>query len=95
MLNAETGASVASFKAPERCDQVIWDAANRRIYALGGEGYIGVFQQNDADHCDRIARYPTPSGSQTGLFIPEWGKLFVAVRAQSGQSAEVRMYQAH
>ena len=54
-----------------------------------------VFEQRDADHYDRIARYPAPSGSQTGLFVTEWGELFVAVRAQSGQSAEVRIYQAH
>src|SRR5439155_1619067 len=29
VLDANGGATVASFKAPERCDQVIWDAANR------------------------------------------------------------------
>jgi len=45
-----------------------------------------VFEQKDADHYDRIVRYPTPSGSQTGLFVPEWEScllLFVprAVRA--------------
>ena len=79
MLNAETGASVASFKAPERCDQVIWDAANRRIYALGAEGYIGVFQQNDADHYQELARVTSATGAKTGILVPELKRLYVAV----------------
>jgi len=39
VLNAMTGESIASFKAPERCDEVVYDAANHRIYVAGGEGY--------------------------------------------------------
>ena len=79
VLNAETGASVASFKAPERCDQVIWDAANHRIYALGGEGYIGVFQQKDADHYEELARVASATGAKTGILVPELKRLYVAV----------------
>jgi DNA-binding beta-propeller fold protein YncE len=79
VINAETGASVASFKAPERCDQVIWDAANRRIYALGGEGYIGVFQQKDADHYDELAHVTSATGAKTGILVPELKRLYVAV----------------
>jgi DNA-binding beta-propeller fold protein YncE len=79
VVNAETGASIANFKAPERCDQVIWDAANRRIYALGGEGYIGVFQQLDADHYQELSRVTTAPGAKTGILVPELKRLYVAV----------------
>lgn len=79
VLNADTGASVVSFKAPERCDQVFFDQANRRIYVLGGEGYIGVFEQKDADHYEELARVPTAPGAKTGLLIPELKRLYVAV----------------
>jgi hypothetical protein len=79
VLNAETGASVASFNAPERCDQVIWDAANHRIYALGGEGYIGVFRQKDADHYEELARVASATGAKTGILVPELKRLYVAV----------------
>jgi hypothetical protein len=65
------------------------------VYVLTSERYLDVFEQKDADHYDRIARYPTPPRSQTGLLVPEWGKLFVAVPAQSDQAAEIRVYQAH
>jgi DNA-binding beta-propeller fold protein YncE len=86
VLNADTGASVASFKAPERCDQVIWDAANRRIYALGGEGYIGVFQQKDADHYEELARVTSAAGAKTGILVPELKRLYVAVSPGEGKN---------
>jgi hypothetical protein len=35
------------------------------------------------------------SHGQTGLFVQEWGKLFIAVPAQNDQDAEIRVYQAH
>jgi hypothetical protein len=86
VVNAETGASVANFKAPERCDQVIWDAANHRIYALGGEGYIGVFQQKDADHYEELARVASATGAKTGILVPELKRLYVAVSPGEAKS---------
>jgi len=86
ILNADSGASIASFKAPERCDQVIWDAANRRIYALGGEGYIGVFRQKDADHYEELARVKSAPGAKTGILVPELKRLYVAVSPGEGKT---------
>jgi len=31
---------------------------------------------------------------QTGLFVPEWGKLFAAVPNQGQQNAEIQVYKA-
>lgn len=95
VFDTGTGKQVAAGEIAGKTDDLFYDSARRRIYVLTAEGYLEVFEQKDPDHYDRIARYPTPSGSQTGLFVSEWGKLFVAVRAQSGQSAELRVYQAH
>ena len=76
--NADTGATITTFKAPERCDQVIWDQANKRVYALGGEGYIGVFLQKDADHYEELTRVPSAAGAKTGILVPELNRLIVA-----------------
>ena len=86
VLNADTGASLAVFKAPERSDQVIWDAANRRVYVLGGEGYIGVFQQTDPDHYQELPRVPTAPGAKTGVLVPELKRLYVAVSPGEAKS---------
>jgi hypothetical protein len=78
VVNADTGASIADFKAPERTDQVLFDKANRRVYVLGGEGYIGVFEENDPDHYTELPRVTSAPGSKTGILVPELNKLFVA-----------------
>lgn len=95
VFDTTTGKQVAAGEIAGKTDDLFYDSVRRRVYVLTSARYLEVFEQKDADHYDRIARYPTPSGSQTGLFVPEWGKLFVAVRAQSGENAEVRIYQAH
>ncbi|MDB5093267.1 MAG: hypothetical protein JWO85_1368 [Candidatus Eremiobacteraeota bacterium] len=78
VLNADTGATVASFKAPERADQVVWDEANRRIYVTGGDGFIGVFAQSGADHYSHVANVPSAPGAKTAILVPALNRLYVA-----------------
>ena len=78
VVNADTGATIANFKAPERTDQVIFDKATQRVYVLGGEGYIGVFEEKDADHVVELPRVPSAPGAKTGILVPELNKLYVA-----------------
>ena len=87
VLNSHTGATLATFSAPARTDEVIWDAVHRRVYVLGGEGYIGVFQQRSADDYVELPRLPTMPGAKTGILIPETGMLYVA--ASPGDSGAV------
>ena len=62
---------------------------------LTSAGFLEVFQDKDHNHYDRIAHYPTPLHTQTGLFVPEWGTLFAAAQRQGEQSAEIRVYAAN
>jgi DNA-binding beta-propeller fold protein YncE len=95
VFNAETGKEVAAGEIAGSTDDLFYDARRSRVYVLTSQGFLEVFQQKGPDHYDRIARYPTPPRTQTGLFVPEWGKLFAAVQKQGEQSAEIRVYQAH
>jgi len=78
VINADTGATVAKFKAPERTDQVVWDQANRRVYVTGGEGYISVIEQTDADHYAELARVPSAPGAKTAILVPSLNRFYVA-----------------
>jgi DNA-binding beta-propeller fold protein YncE len=95
VFDTETGKQVATGGIAGKTDDLFFDPASRRVYVLTSKGFLEVFEQKDADHYNRIASYPTPLGSQTGLFVVEWGKLFVAVPAQGGQNAEIRVYVTH
>lgn len=94
-FDTETGKEVASGEIAGSTDDLFYDSRRSRVYVLTSQGFLEVFQAKDPDHYDRIARYHTPPGTQTGLFVPEWGKLFAAVRKQGEQSAEIHVYQAH
>jgi len=86
VLDADTGVTLVSFKAPERTDEVIFDKVHRRIYVLGGEGYVGVFQQKDADHYEELPRVTSAPGAKTGIFVPELNRLFVAESPGEGKT---------
>lgn len=93
VVNADTGATVASFKAPERTDQVVWDEGNRRVYVTGGEGCIGVVQQDDADHYTQLADVPSAPGAKTAILAPGINVLYVAVSpGESGAMGRVISY---
>lgn len=78
VMNADTGAVIQTFKAPERTDQLTWDPKNRRLYVTGGEGYISVVEQDGADHYREAGMVPSAPGAKTAVLDSEDGKLFVA-----------------
>ena len=75
-------------------DDLFYDAARNRLYVIGGQGFIDVLLQKDPDHYERIARYPVPTGTRTGLFAPDWGKLFAAVPHRGEQISEILVFDA-
>jgi DNA-binding beta-propeller fold protein YncE len=92
VFDTETAKQIAAGDIAGKTDDLFYDPARRRAYVLTARGFLEVFEQKDADHYNRVARYPTPTGAQTGLFVPEWRELFVAVPAQGEQNAEIRVY---
>jgi len=94
-FDTDTGKQVASAEITGKTDDLFYDPATSRIYVLTSPGSLDVIQQKDADHYIRLASYPTPRGTQTGLLVPEWGKLFAAVPRQNGNDAEIRVYSVH
>ncbi|MDB5425535.1 MAG: hypothetical protein JWQ29_2951 [Phenylobacterium sp.] len=93
VVNADTGATVASFKAPERTDQVVWDPINRRVYVTGGEGYISVIQQDDADHYAETGRINSLPGAKTAILTPDAKRLYVAASpGESGAMGRIMWY---
>ena len=89
----ETGKQTASVEIVGDTDDMFYDASRSRVYVIGGEGFVDVFEQKDPDHYNRIARHATKPGARTGLFVPDWGKLFVAVPHRGAQLSEVLVYE--
>jgi YVTN family beta-propeller protein len=92
VFDTSTGKIVQRLPAVGDCDDVFYDQNRRRIYASGGEGAISVFEQQDPDHYNELARITTVKGARTSFFSPDLDRLFLAARRQGTQSAAIRIF---
>jgi len=93
VFDTESGKEIASAEIAGSSDDLFYDSTRRRIYVLTSKSALDIFQHRDPDHYELIARIPTPPHMQTGLFVPEWGKLFGAEPNQVEQEAEIQVYE--
>jgi DNA-binding beta-propeller fold protein YncE len=93
-IDTETGKQTASVGIVGDTDDMFYDAARKRVYVIGGQGFVDVFEQKGADAYNRIAHYATAPGARTGLFVPDWGRLFVAVPHRGEQRAQILVFEA-
>jgi DNA-binding beta-propeller fold protein YncE len=94
VFDTESGKPVAEVTSSGDADDIFYDHSRQRIYISGGEGSIGIIQQQDADHYKPAANISTASGARTSLFVPELSRLYVAVPHRGSQPAELRVYEA-
>ncbi len=94
VLDSRSGAVVASIPTVGTLDGLSYDQAARCLYTTGGEGFIDVTQQMDADHYERIARIESGPNARTSAFVPEWHRLYVAVPRDKDRGAELRVYES-
>jgi DNA-binding beta-propeller fold protein YncE len=94
VLDTQNGQEVTRMRAAGECDDVFFDAGRKRVYVIGAEGFISVFQQNDPDHYEHIANVPSGIGVRTGYFYTKRDRLYVGVPAKGNETAHVFTYEA-
>ena len=90
VLDTDTGKEVARVPVGGSCDDVYYDAERKRIYAIGGEGFVSVVQQNDPDHYAFSTNIPSAVGVRTGIFYGT--SLYVGVPASGLEPAQIWNY---
>jgi DNA-binding beta-propeller fold protein YncE len=93
VFDTETGKQTASVELVGDTDDLFYDGLKNRVYVIGGGGFVDVLDQRDPDHYNRMEHIATAPGARTGLFVAEWGKLFVAVPHRGEQRAEVLVFE--
>ncbi len=91
-IDTGTGEMVASVPCVNDADDVYYDNGRKRIYIPGGEGFITVVQQTDADHYQALAKIPTTIGARTGLWYEKRDRFYLAVPASSKEGAALWVY---
>jgi DNA-binding beta-propeller fold protein YncE len=93
VYDTTTGRLLDSLAVVGDTDDLFYDRVRNRLYVSGGEGFIDVFgQQGGADRLSRIGRVATAPGARTSLFVPELGRLYLAVPHRGRQQAEIQVY---
>lgn len=92
VYDTATGKATGSFDTVGDTDDLFYDAARKRVYVSGGDGFIDVVQ-DDAGHFTRLAHVATAAGARTSLFVAEQSRLYLAVPHRGAQPAEIRVYE--
>jgi hypothetical protein len=92
VLDTESGKEIARVPSVGDADYLFYDAPHRRIYIAGGAGMLSIVAQEDADHYTPVATLPTAPGARTALWVPELGRLLLAVPHRGAHGAEIRVY---
>lgn len=85
------GAKQAAADVCGDADDVFVDAERHRVYVSCGAGSIDVLEPGASGYA-RIARVHTVSGARTALFVPEFDRLYLAVRAAGREPAALWVY---
>jgi DNA-binding beta-propeller fold protein YncE len=94
VYDTTSGKELGSFGIVGDTDDLFYDAARKRLYVSGGEGFIDVYDTEDAARSTRTAHIATAPGARTSLFVADLNRLYLAVPHRGGQTAEVRIFEA-
>lgn len=79
VLDTDTGKTVATLDAPATSDSLFYDKARKRIYIAGGDGYLGVYRQDDPNHYTELGRVATAPGAKSGMLWAPRNRIYLAV----------------
>jgi DNA-binding beta-propeller fold protein YncE len=93
VFDTKSGQQITSVDGGVDTDDLFYDSLRKRLYMSGGDGFVRVYEQRDADHYQPIAKVPTGVGARISLFVPSLNRLYVAVPRLGRQSAQVLVFE--
>ena len=93
VLDTDSGHLVAKLATVGDTDDVYFDPLRRFLYVIGGEGAVDVIRMRNPNNYEPVERIRTASGARTGLFVPDFDRLFVAAPHRGSRPARILVYQ--
>jgi DNA-binding beta-propeller fold protein YncE len=94
VFDMDSGKVVASLPTAGDMDDMFYDADRKRIYVAGGEGFLSVVQQIDADHYTDMGKFPTAIGTRTGVWYAKRDRLYIAAPPGGVLGARLLVFEA-
>jgi DNA-binding beta-propeller fold protein YncE len=92
VLDSDSGKIVATLPTAEQTDDMAFDAASKRIYAVCSD-FTVVYLQRDADHYEELARIPTGFRAKTAILVPQQKRYYVAAPRHENDPAGVKVFE--
>jgi hypothetical protein len=93
VFDTSSGRLVATLPTVQDSDDLYYDSARGRVYVPGGEGYISVYQQDDADHYKLLAKVQTAIGARSAGYFGKgrkgFDRFYLAAPSRADHGAEV------
>ena len=94
VLDMDSGKVVASLPTAGDMDDMFYDTGRKRIYVAGGEGFLSVVQQVDADHYTDMGKFVTALGTRTGVWYEKRDRLYIAAPPSGVLGARLLVFEA-
>ena len=95
VIDTDSGNTIAKLNVVNDADDIFYDSKNKQIYLTGGEGYLDVISQKDANVYQEVAKIPTEQGGRTSFFAPQLDKLYIAIPNYAGDGAKIQVFETH
>lgn len=96
VFDTASGHMIVSLPSVQDTDDLYYDAARKRIYMPGGEGFIYTFQEKDPGHYELLAKISTALGARTAGYFGKgtkgFDRFYLAVPARADRGAEIWIY---
>ena len=92
VIDSESGKLITSLPCVGDYDDAIYDPGTRRLYLIGTP-FLKVWQKSEeGDRYDTLGQVPTAFHAQTGIFVPQLNRLYIAVNHHGTTDAAVQVY---
>jgi hypothetical protein len=91
VFDAKTGKELTTVAIPGDIDDLLFDPARHRLYAICGEGAIAVIDRKDGEKYE-VAKVETAKKARTGTISPTGDRVILGVPQQGETPPEVRVY---
>jgi DNA-binding beta-propeller fold protein YncE len=92
VVDTQTGKEITSLQITKGVDDLVYDAASKRIYAAC-DGAVDVYEQIDANNYKSLGKVTTGPVGKTALLVPELKRYFVAVPQHGTTNSEVLVFE--
>ena len=96
VYDTQSGHMITALPSVQDADDLYYDAARKRIYMAGGEGFIYAFEEKDPDQYQLLVKIPSSLGARTAGYFGKgkkgFDRFYLAVPARAEHGAEVWIY---